>query len=299
MENTKIIHFLSCLDKKELREFGKFVRSPFHNNRKDVIRMFDVLVDNYSKPGKLTGEVIFKKLYPGKKYNPNTIVLLSAYLYNLGKQFLAIGDLKKDNFAFRYHFLKNLDMHAADVLFDKELRETEQFLNNEKLNKDFFVDKYLLEDLKINFNLNRNRQDKIYRSTLDYGDYLIYAMVVKLVVLYHGMLVDKKSFNYDFTGTSAELFIRFFNFEEFIKSLPAGKISYYNFIVYYYYLFMGYKYPENEYYFTMLKEYSFKNFENLQTAEKASRFHYLIEYCLIQLKTGNFKFLEEVFNLYK
>jgi len=47
MQNTKIIQFLKCLSKDELREFGKFVRSPFHNNRKDVIRFYDVLKKFY------------------------------------------------------------------------------------------------------------------------------------------------------------------------------------------------------------------------------------------------------------
>lgn len=68
-----------CLSKQELREFRKFVRSPFHNNRKDVIRYYDAL-KKYSPEfniDEIAKEDIFHKLYPGKKYDPNTIVLLS------------------------------------------------------------------------------------------------------------------------------------------------------------------------------------------------------------------------------
>jgi hypothetical protein len=300
MQNSKIINFLKCLSKHELGEFGKFVRSPFHNNRKDVIRFYDVLRKHY--PGFNGGEIskkkIFEELYPDKNYDTNTIVLLSSYLYNLGRHFLAVLNLKEDTFSFKYNFLKSLDSHNADELFEKEYRDAGQFLKNEKLNKESFNRYAALEELKINFNLYRNRQDKIYRNTIDYGDNFIYSFIVKMVVLFHGMLVDKMTFNFDFTGSAAELFIRNFNLEEFINSLPGGKTEHYDFLIYYYYLFMAHHYPHNEYYFPRIKEYSFKNFEKLQMEEKSSRFQYLIEYCLIQLKSGNLKFLHEAFNLY-
>ncbi|MCI0448772.1 MAG: hypothetical protein L0Y79_03170 [Chlorobi bacterium] len=300
MQNTKIISFLKCLSRHELREFGKFVRSPFHNNRKDVIRLYDILRKSYPdfKKEEVSKQTVFEKLYPDRKYDPNTMILHSAYLYNLGKQFLTVSGLMGDTFAFKYHYLKKLDLHFADNLFEKEYRDAKIFLNAEKLNKEFFNRKAMLEELMINFSLNRNRQDKIHRNTVDYGDYFIYSFIVKLVVLYHGMLVDKMSFNYEFTGSSAELFIRYFNFEEFINSLPAEKNEYHDFVLYYYYMFMGHRYPENDYYYPRLKEYTFKNFEKLHSAEKSSRFHYVIEYCLMQLKTGNLKFLREAFNLY-
>ena len=66
MENPKIIHFLKCLSKHELREFGKFVRSPFHNNRKDVVRYFDLLKVYYPDFGndESVKQKIYNKLYP-------------------------------------------------------------------------------------------------------------------------------------------------------------------------------------------------------------------------------------------
>ena len=300
MQNTKIIQFLKSLSKQEIREFGKFVRSTFHNNRKDVIRFYDVLKKYHPdfSSDEISMENIHKELYTEKKYDSNDIILLNSYLYNLGKEFLTILDLKQDTFFSKYHFLKNLDKHNSDSLFEKEYKYAEDFLNNEKLNKEFFSQKSLLEELKIDFNLKRNRQDKIFQNTIDYCDYSIYFFIVNLVIMHHDMLVDKRSFNYKFTDSAVEFFIKNFNFEEFIKKLKIEKIENHNYLLFYYYLFMCNLYPENERYYLKLKEYLFKDFEKLHIAEKSARFHYIIDYCLFKLKSGNSKFLRESFNLY-
>jgi hypothetical protein len=300
MQNTKIISFLRHLSRKEFREFGKFVNSPFHNNRNDVIRFYDLLKLYYPDFGsdELSNKNLFGKMYPSKKYDPNSIVLLSSYLFNLGKEYMAINNLRENNFYFMYHYLKGFDSHFADDLFEKEYRNTEDFLCNEKLSNDLFRYKSMLELLKIHFNLKRNRQENTCSSTICYGDYSINFFLVDLAETYHGLIANKYSFNYDFSGSEVIHFINNFNLESFFKILEAGNIPKYNYIAFYYYLLMSNHYPENESYFLKLKEYSFRDFDNLNDAEKFSRFNYLIDYCINKMESGHLDFLHESFNLY-
>src|SRR5688572_27860837 len=67
---ANIVLFLKLLDKDELKEFGKFVYSPFHNNRAEVCRFFDeIKIFHPEFSGKdFTKEVVFQKLYPKDKY---------------------------------------------------------------------------------------------------------------------------------------------------------------------------------------------------------------------------------------
>jgi hypothetical protein len=141
-----------------------------------------------------------------------------------------------------------LDIHRADNLLEKEYKYTEDFLNGEMLDTDFFKRKSLLELLKINFNLKRNRQENTCQSSIDYSDYLVYNFIIDLAENYHGLLANKTSFNYDFADSAAMNFIKNFNLESFIKSLDEEKIENYNYIAYYY-LFMSNYYSENEMYF--------------------------------------------------
>lgn len=300
MKDSKIIQFLKCLTKQEFREFRKFVKSPYHNNRKEVIRFYETIREYYpdfNKDG-LSKENIYEKLYPGKKYDPNVIALLSSYLINLGKDFLTISDFKEDKFFYKYHLLKSLDTHSADNLFEKEFRDTGNFLNEEKFNTETFRNKSLLELSKINFDLRRNRQENTCQNSIEYGDYLIYSFLINLIENYHGLLANKSSFNYDFTGSAALSFVKNFNFEGFIKSMKDQKLKDHNYIVYYYFLFMCNYNPENEIYFSKLKEYSFKDFDNISELEKSNRFNYLIDYCIYKMELGDLKFLDESFQLY-
>ncbi len=297
MQNTKIIQFLKSLSKAELRDFGKFVNSPFHNNRKDVVKYYDLL-KNYYPDFKFELEPVFKRLYPGKAFDPNTLNLLNAYLYSLGRDFLAVKELKENSFSSRQFLLEGLDKHQADGLFEKELKHTQDFLQSEKLNIELLRNKYLTDLLKINFNLKRNRQEKTCQISIDYSDNMIYYFLLNLAENYHGLLANKMSFNFDFEDSVSMNFIKNFDFENFVKSIDKNKTENYEFILFYYYLFMCIRYPDNDSYFLSLKEYSFIDFERLSDAEKSDRFNYLIDYCIYKMEMGNLNYLRESFNLY-
>lgn len=297
MENSKIFSILRYLSRQELREFGKFVRSPFHNNRRDVIRFYDVIV----KSGNIideSKEAIHKKMFPGKKYDSNSIILLSAYLYNLAREFLTIKKLKENKFYYRYFFLKGLEGHSADRLFEMEYRNTAESLDHERFNSEFFKSKGMLEELKIEYNLKRNRQDKTCEATVNWGNYHLYSFIVWLNIIYHDMVVNKSGFNFDYSGSGTDVFINNFNFEKFIDELqindPAGR----DFILYYYFVFMCNRYPENDSYYERLKDYSSKNTERIDESEKSLRFNFMLDYCMNRLKRGDTSFLNETFNLH-
>jgi hypothetical protein len=300
MHNSKITRFLKCLSKAEIREFGKFVRSPYHNNRKDVIRFYDALIKYYPDftEGHATKENLFKKLYPAQKYRSEVIVLLSSYLFNLGRDFMAISDFMENEFLHRYHYLNSIDKHRADSLFESEYKNTAEFMNGMKMDNDYFKNKSLMEMLYISFNVKRNRQGATCANNVEYSDYSIYSFLVQLSCIYHDLLADKSSFNYDFTGSAADIFVKHFDFEGFMKNLQSNDDANYNYTAYYYYLLMSNYYPHEESYYKKLKEYSFKDFDKLHLSEKSARFDYLIDYCIYKMEMGSYEFLRESFELY-
>ena len=71
MENSQLIVLLKTMDTRELRAFRKWLLSPFHNQREDVIDLFDYIMykDNLLREDQLSKEKIFKKLFPGTEYD--------------------------------------------------------------------------------------------------------------------------------------------------------------------------------------------------------------------------------------
>ncbi|MBN8572214.1 MAG: hypothetical protein J0M18_21530, partial [Ignavibacteria bacterium] len=41
IQSGNLVQLLKVLSREEIKEFGKFVNSPFHNNRKDLIQFFE------------------------------------------------------------------------------------------------------------------------------------------------------------------------------------------------------------------------------------------------------------------
>jgi hypothetical protein len=52
MQSTPLFQLLKSLTKADRRDLAKFLRSPFHNTREDVVRLFDFFEQNveYNTP---------------------------------------------------------------------------------------------------------------------------------------------------------------------------------------------------------------------------------------------------------
>src|SRR6266508_3446740 len=93
-----IIRLLQSLTRKELNELRKFISSPFNNNKKNVLRFFDLISKYYPDfdKKKVNGDSLYGLLYPKRKYKPDVIIRLSSRLYILAKEFLVMKNLKED-----------------------------------------------------------------------------------------------------------------------------------------------------------------------------------------------------------
>ena len=93
-----LIQLLNTFSKEEMREFGKFVNSPFHNNRSDVILFFDEIKKFH--PGfnksEFSKENIFSLIFPKKKYQDDVIRRLASNLFKLAEEFCAYNNFRKD-----------------------------------------------------------------------------------------------------------------------------------------------------------------------------------------------------------
>jgi hypothetical protein len=289
---------LKCFSRTEIREFGKFVCSPFHNNRKIVAIFYDVLKEYYPDFDSVSGEVIYRKVFPGKKFNQNELVRLSSYLFKLGRDYLAVSWGREGSFYFEKQLLESLDDHNADFFFEKEFENVQKTLNSYKMNNQYFLLKVMMELMKINFKLKKNKQKDICENVIKNIEYGIFQLIIDLTIRYGDMLTNKSRYNYNFNNTTAELFIENFNFDRFIKNLKIEETRYYNYILYYYYHFKAYTNSGNKYY-KMMVEYTFRDYEKLTEQERVNRYIGLFSYCIEMISRGNLKFVRNCFEFHK
>lgn len=133
---TLAVGFLKLLSKDELKEFDKFVHSPFFNNRSEVSNYFDAIKKyhpEFSHRG-LTKEKIYAELYPTTKFRDDVIRRLNSNLFKLGEEYGAYKNWRKNDINYEksllgYYFTKN-----AEKSFQKQLTKTESYLGSRLIN---------------------------------------------------------------------------------------------------------------------------------------------------------------------
>lgn len=132
MKELKLITVLKTFSKDEIKEFEKFIISPFHNKGRNFKPLFGYLKKLHPDypPAKLSAEKIFTKLYAGKTFDrvksSLTIRVLFSQLTQLAEDFMLIRELHKDentlvrnNLKFKVNFKnKSLNIFAEKPLLD-------------------------------------------------------------------------------------------------------------------------------------------------------------------------------------
>src|SRR5437016_321318 len=98
MEKSKLTEVFKTFSKDEIKSFNDFVKSPFFNKEKVLIKLAGYLQrlhPAYNFPG-IEKERVFTFLYPGKKFNDGLMRNITSDLLALAEKFLAVKRLDKN-----------------------------------------------------------------------------------------------------------------------------------------------------------------------------------------------------------
>jgi hypothetical protein len=144
-----LIQLLKSFSEEEIKNFKEYLESPYLNKNTRALKFFNVLRKYY--PGfeskKLEKEKIYIKLFPGKKYNEQSMKNMNSELLKLGKDFLTLNEyILKDGTLRSVNLLGPLNYKKLDTMFNKELKTLEPALKDTKLMEDpMFYNLYKLE----------------------------------------------------------------------------------------------------------------------------------------------------------
>lgn len=163
--NSSAIGLLKLFTKEEMREFGKFVDSPFHNNRSDVTRFFEAIKKFYpSFSGEnFTKEKIFAELYPGIEYRDDIMRRLSSNLFKAGEDYAIYITDRKNNFQNEKSLLDFYSSRNSDRYFTRQLKKINEGFAEESIrDAEYFYKQSLLNEAERLYNL---KDDPTYKKT--------------------------------------------------------------------------------------------------------------------------------------
>ena len=153
MLKNKSFDVIKTLTPAELKSLELFIGSPYYNTNKAVITLFQLIKKHIQKDSEkpLLEELLFTRIYPGKKYNYGIMKNLLSELFGLCEKFLAVHPIEGDTtieFEESIRRLQNYNRHSLDKLFHSEYKKANDRIEYSVLSTDYYRNKFrLLETL--------------------------------------------------------------------------------------------------------------------------------------------------------
>ena len=217
MKESNLVKLLGCFSKPEVKEFSKFIISPYFNTGKKYVVLFLQELLKFYPEFEITRHSLFELLYPGKKYNDVTMRKLISEGSNIAEDFLTQKLVERDPLKNELMLLKDLSNRKVESAFNSKLKEISADINGKAgptavrpARK-----KELEEVLKFHYSFrDRKRSLQHYNSEMEW---FAADVVENLLALYIERLTEKKNFS--------EMDFSMPFFDEVIKITNAGKFS--------------------------------------------------------------------------
>lgn len=171
----KILITINAFSKGEQRRFSQFLQSPIFNQRPDVIKLYDFLLEN--RVDTVVKEQFFGIVPAEKPYSAQQMRLLMSYLQKLADQFLALEQWQNtagavESATTQAYREKGLDRHFQDAL-----KLAKQALERQTLrNSDYYVRQGTLLWEEARYNSLRHPEDEQYLIQLSGNSDLIWLV---------------------------------------------------------------------------------------------------------------------------
>lgn len=150
LQKSSVIQLLKTFSKTEIREFDKFVHSPYLNNRAAVAVFFDEIKNFY--PGfesrNFNKQAVFNSLYPGNRYRDDVIRRMCSNLLKLAEDYLSDVSNRKEKFNHHRNVLEQFQKKDLNNFYLRHYKKSNLFLQKSKLrNAEYFLRNSKVEEI--------------------------------------------------------------------------------------------------------------------------------------------------------
>lgn len=291
MHNSHLVVVLRTFSKKEWRDLQKWLESPIHNQREDVITFMKYLSTNghLDSEKHLKKEKIYAKLFPGEAFDDAKLRQTIHFLLKALEEFLIYQKMQEDVTQSQLTLASIYRQRKLDKAFKKSVRIIEEL--QERLpyrNQQYLRSEYLLQQEKYLFLESKERTVKMnlqeVSDTLDIS-FLADKLRQSCLMLAH-QAVYKAMYS---IGLIEEVlhYIEFHNLTEH----PAIGI--------YYYLYQTMADPDTPQHFEALEKQIFEYGAVFPPEEIKDIYLGAINYCIIKLNVGQDSYFRKAFELYR
>jgi predicted small secreted protein len=217
MQSSSITKILKNFPKEEIKEFGKFVNSPYFNTSKATILLFEELKKHYPLFDKknYTRENLFSAVYGSRAFRDDLLRKLISNLIILTEEFIFINNIRRDKALKKITILDNINQYGEGSQIESKLNDLEETIQERKIYSGHLKDMASLNRIKYNFCVNNNMFKEASENLNGYGDYTLSHFLQSFADIYKLKSQVLSSYKKEKGNTAFDIFFRYFDLEGF------------------------------------------------------------------------------------
>lgn len=187
MSTNTLQSLLGSLTVKETAGFRDFLKSPYFNRNKRVLKLYDILMKTGAETGgKYTLEYLHNIVFKSGSYNRENIKTIIYLLTRLAEQFLVTTEFRKEDAEYNRRLLKIYNRRGLDKHFLRHLRKCGfRDMDDGSVELDKISRKAEFEKTLLQFYLQRNDEKNIFTHEMKLSEDLIAAFLVDMFKQYN------------------------------------------------------------------------------------------------------------------
>lgn len=294
MNNTKTIKTFQKINIDEVKLLQRFVHSSYFNMHEGVIKLFEALLPYYPtfNSTKLKREKLYKKVFPGEKYDYQKISDVMTYLTRVLDQFITQRTYENDLLLSKRVKSKAYREYNMPRRFEKKLkRELETNYRNNNSARECYWHQYRLEeesDLFFTAKDSRTRDKSIERKTKHLDHFYFSSKLKNACEMLNRQNIVQENYEIEFLDPLVN----------YIESNPELFNDYPDILIYHSIL-KTIQEPDKEQYYTQLINQLNEHKTVIFADELRSMYDFAQNYCIKKINQGKQKYLNEIFSIFK
>lgn len=287
MNNSQLVDVARSLRKKETRELKKWLASPAHNHRDDVIQLFDYLLQgNHLADDKyLEKERVFKKIFPKEAYDDAKLRQTMHFLLKSIEEYLVYTELLTDDISTRFALVRVYRHKGLESTLQKNIKAIDRQQKKKVVQDDeFFLNQYYLYQEINESDVRGAARLQEMSSSLEIS-FIIRKLRIACFMVNH-QSIYKTEYNYGLL-------------EPLLSYIEEHNLLKIEAIAIYYYCYKSLTQPEEEDYYFTYRDIIFEHNDILPHFEMRNNYLLAINYCATKANQFKVSFRSEVFELYR
>lgn len=291
MQKSVLAEIVRSLSKKEARDIHKWLLSPAHNQRQDVIRLFEYMHKSLHDSDKAyEKERAWKFVYPEEPFDDARMRQVMYFLLKAVEEFLVFDDYANDPVRFNIALTRIYRNRNLSKAFRQAYRIGSDSLENQPLRNHFYLmHRYFLEQEEYEHLMTITQNAPVnLQETADALEQWFAAerlRISKDMLAHHRIL---QTIQYDY-GLQNEIL----TYSERKKLLETPAVGVY------YYAYQALTNPQDEDYFDELERCLHHEMEHFHRSEVRTLYLAALNYCVAKINQGRNDYASRAFELYK